>query len=113
MSLNPLLNAVPAISNQQITNLMAMRESYQTLKKRLAIMQMTLEQAEKEILASVEQGADISQCGYMVSIQKIERRYPAWKEELILRLSKSVADSIYQATIPRLYKNLVVKEWAN
>jgi hypothetical protein len=88
---------------------MAMRETQRALKDRLELMDRSIKDAETNLIAQIEAGADITQCGYDVSVQAVERRYPTWKEHFIESLGKDAADAVLEATKPTVYKRVVIK----
>ncbi len=98
-----------AVTNLEIEQLIAMRETQKSLKDRLALMDQSIDQLSEKLIGLVDSGADLSQCGYHVSIQTSERRYPAWKEHFISRLGKADADDILEATTPVIHRKLVIK----
>ncbi len=103
-------NAAPQMKSEasNVEWLLALRESYQALKKRLDAMEETVDELESGIIAQVESGLDFSIFGYEIKVQESTRRYPAWKEHFIERLGKSEADSVLAATKPTILKKLVI-----
>ena len=97
------------VTTRSVESYLAAREAYQSLKKRLSLLEEAMKGQEGQLISQIEGGAELATVPYLISIQIIERRFPAWKEEFISRLGKQLADQIHQATRPRIYKSLVVK----
>ena len=112
MNPNPALipvQSAPKITNAQVEQLLAMRDAQKGLKERLRLMEESVDKIEKDLIAAVASGADLSQCGYEVSLQTVERRYPAWKEHFISKLGKEAADAVMNSTAPTTFQRVVIK----
>lgn len=97
------------LSQADVEKLLALKETQKALKERLEVMDQAIRESEESILAQITRGADATHCGYAVSVQTIERRYPAWKEHFIEKLGKSAADAVLIATEPTVYRRVVIK----
>jgi hypothetical protein len=99
----------PILHQIEVEKVLALRETHKALKDRLELMDKALREAEGDVLAKLDAGADLAHCGYAVSVQVVERRYPAWKEEFIARLGKAHAGEVLESTEPTVYRKVVVK----
>jgi hypothetical protein len=102
-------NRAPQITQAAVESILAMRETQRALKDRMELMDRSIKDAEAGLIAQIEAGADVNQCGYAVSIQAVERHYPAWKEHFISKLGKAAADAVMDDTAPVVYQRLVIK----
>jgi hypothetical protein len=75
----------------------------------MASLEPAIKESEGQLMALLEAGADFSHCGFAVSIQSSEKRYPKWKEEFISRLGKPLADEVLEGTSPTVHRKLVIK----
>ncbi len=96
------------VEGANIERLLALRETYQALKKRLDAMEATVDELETDLIAQVEAGVDFSIFGYEVKVQESTRRYPAWKEHFLARVGKAEADAILESTTQTILKKLVI-----
>lgn len=99
----------PSIAPSEVDKILAMRETQKALKDRLAFMEEAVKRAEAELIAAIDSGADTSLLGCQVSVESIERRYPAWKEHFISRLGKAETDAVMESTAPTMHRKLVIK----
>ena len=99
----------PGVSATEVERLLATRETYQALKKRLDAIAASVEELESEIISQLEAGVDFASLGYHVRIQETTRRYPAWKEHFLSRVGKIEADAVLKATPPTIHKKLIVE----
>lgn len=109
VSMSPQAAEVQTVTSVQVERLLATRETYQALKKRLDAMAETLNELETEIIAQIEEGMDFSRLGYHVRVQETVRRYPAWKEHFLSYVGKAEADAVLEATPPIIHKKLIVE----
>ena len=107
--MSPQAAEIQTINSVQVERLLATRETYRALKKRLDAMAETVDELESEIITQVEGGMDFSATGYNVRIQESIRRYPAWKEHFLSRLGKAEADAVLEATAPTIHKKLAIE----
>lgn len=103
------LTRKPQITTAEVESLLAMRETQNTLRDRLAVMDEAIKKSETALLGQIESGADLSGCRYSVNVEEFTRRYPAWKEHFISRLGKSEADAVMDSTAPVILRKLVIK----
>lgn len=99
----------PAVTTAEVEAYLSMQETRKSLKARLELMEQAVDKAEADILAKIDGGADLAACGYAVSVSISERRNVRWKEEFLSRCGKAEADRVTNATVPTVYKRLVVR----
>ena len=97
----------PIIAPIQIENLLAMRESLDSLKKRYQLLEDSVKATEQEIIEQIEQGAEIAG-RYVLQIRATERRFPSWKNYFVEVAGCEAAERILLNTIPTVYKNLII-----
>lgn len=98
-----------SVSDAEVAELVAMRETYDALKRRMELLEPHLESKEAAIIAKVEAGADTSRCRYDLEVKTSTRTFPAWKEEFISRLGKDEANVVVLNTPQKIYKKLSIR----
>ena len=96
------------ITEFQIQELLAQRESLDALKKRYELLENSVRATEQEIIVLVESGAEI-RTSYDLQIRKSERRFPSWKAHFAEVAGAEAAERVLNETTPTIYKTLVVK----
>lgn len=97
------------ITNNQLEQLLAMRETQKGLRDRLKLMDDAINEAEAQLIDQMNLGANLTECGYTLSVQETVRRYPAWKEHFLWRLGKTEADAVLESTPATVHRKLVIK----
>src|ERR1700730_7335305 len=95
------------VTVHEVEQALALRETLQGLKKRMDLIETSLQETETTIISKLDAGADFSSCGYSIFVKEVQKRYPSWKEEFLSRLGKSEADAVMETTEPKIYRNLI------
>jgi len=94
------------VTNIEVEQLLALRETQKELKRRLELVDQSVESAEQAIVSKLDSGADLTACGFGLEVKECERRYPAWKEHFIELAGKDAAHRVLAQTDPKIYRNL-------
>ncbi len=106
--MNPNALKKVAVTNTEIEQLLALRETQKELKRRLELIDQSVDSTEQAIISKLDSGANISACGFGLEVKQVERRYPAWKEHFIDLAGKEAADRVLAETDPKVYRNLKI-----
>ncbi len=96
------------ITDVQIQNLLAMRETLDAIKKRYELLQDSVKATEQEIMSLLESGAEVLS-SQVVQIRTREARYPSWKSHYVEIAGADAAELVLNATTPTVFKTLVIK----
>lgn len=99
----------PIITLAEIKSIVAMRETAESFKERLEILQDIIKIHEQEIIRKLDLGAYVSPCEYVVSIRETKKRFSGWKEDFIENCGKALADENLDDTEEKVYRDLLIK----
>lgn len=97
------------VDSLQLDQIVALRRDKTALKERLARIEAQLDDVEAQVIGLVQDGADFSGTGYQLEILETQRRYPAWRDIVVERLGKAVADQVLAETAAKISYKLVIK----
>lgn len=102
----------PIVTSTEINEYLALQESIAALKRRIETLTKSQDQLEESIVTKLDFGADTSACGFLLSVSRKERRFPAWREHFIQACGKEKADQVLESTEAKIYRDLVIKKTA-
>lgn len=97
-----------SITDQEIEHILALRDSQDSFKRRLDLIDKALNRAESQVMDKLIQDASLKQCSFALGIEEAERRFPAWKEHFIEYAGKDAADRVLADTKPKIYRRLKI-----
>ncbi|HLD99592.1 MAG TPA: hypothetical protein VJB59_04995 [Bdellovibrionota bacterium] len=106
--MTPITAERMSVCDLEVAELIAMRDTFAALKRRMELLEPHLESKEAAIISKIEAGADTSRCRYNLEVKTSNRTFPSWKEEFISRLGKDEANIVALNTPQRVYKKLLV-----
>ena len=95
------------ITDQEISNIIYLREMKKTLSKKLEALDKELKESESDVIKLLEIGADI-ETQFNISINESFKTYPKYKEEILARMGKEVVEEIINSTKPIRSQKLVI-----
>lgn len=98
-----------AITDNEVNQIVNLRDSRALLKRRLDEIESALEQAEEDVIKLVEAGV-VVKTSYPIKVKTSERHFPSWKDAFISHLGISAAAKVLAQTEPRIYKTLVITQ---
>ncbi len=107
--MNPVALKKITVTNLEIEELLALKETQKELKRRLALIDQSVQSSEGAIIVKLDSDADLSSCGFGLEVKESERRYPAWKEHFTELAGKEAADRVLAQTEPKVYRNLRIE----
>lgn len=99
------------ITDKEIEEIMSLQVQSDQLKSHLEHVQEKMRDLENCVIHKIDAGAQVTGSFYALQVQKIERRYPAWKEHFIALAGKAAAEDIAERTEPKVYRTLKIKQW--
>lgn len=99
----------PAMERSDLDRLLTLKDTAKALQSRPERLAEEAESLEEATLISQVENGVITPPGVELTVQVMERRFPAWKEEFISRLGKTEADLVLESTPSKIYKRLVVR----
>ena len=96
-----------AITDNEVNQIVSLRDSRTLLKRRLDEIESALEQAEEDVIKLVEAGA-VVKTSYPIKVKTSERHFPSWKDAFISHLGVNAAAKVLAQTVPRIYKTLII-----
>jgi hypothetical protein len=95
------------ITDDDISQVLSLREMKKRLSKKLENIDFQLKQNEKELIELIECGCELDS-SFNISINESFKRYPRYKDELEKRLGEKIIKEIIDSTEPQQFKKLVI-----
>ncbi len=97
-----------SISEEMLESLLAQRQTRDSLRKRLEMLDAAIESSESEVISLLESGAT-QPAGYEIEVKVTERRYPSWKSHFAEIAGAEETERVLRETIPTITKSLIVR----
>jgi hypothetical protein len=98
------------ITNLDVKKLITLKEELKSLDTRVEILKETIKDRELLFAKALRRGFDSSRLKWDLTIQTIQKRYPAWKEHFINAMGKTMADKILKKTKPISYTHIKIQK---
>lgn len=98
-----------SVTDNEVENIIELREGREQLKKQLSDIEARLELAEDTIIQRLEFGVKV-RSRYPLEIKTRERYFPSWKEAFLNRLGNAEAAKVLAQTTPKIYKTLIIEK---
>lgn len=98
-----------AITDNEVNQIISLRDSRALLKRRLDEVEAALENAEEDVIKLVEAGSAVKTT-YPLRVKTSERHFPSWKDAFIQHLGVNAAAKVLAHTEPRIYKTLIITQ---
>ena len=95
------------ISDDEISNILSLREMKKALSKKLEKLDSELKKEERKVMELIEFGAE-NYSEFNISINESFKTYPKYKEEILKRYGEDVVKEIINSTQPQQFKKLVI-----
>lgn len=82
---------------------------FATLRNEIEALTAEFESLKGDIIAELQQGAEVQKGERYAKIQEYERRSVAWKDVVIRLQGEGYASKVLSATKPTIYHKLVVR----